>query len=151
RLLQIRSNLAINNRLHYNMKSSFLRTFNEQNLKCVYIKIEGLYFLEVVPSGSLVTDRKGFCNHQFPKVESSADFIMSNYQIIRELNKTIIVVVQLSPARSVHNEHCETFIIDLENSNVCKVIDSYMEGVWRSPRAKLHDYFKDIGTNIHRD
>ncbi|KAI3802513.1 hypothetical protein L1987_30646 [Smallanthus sonchifolius] len=37
------------------------------------------------------------------------------------------------------------FDIDVENSNVCKVINSYMARAWRSYRAKLHDRFKEIG------
>ncbi|KAL8251243.1 hypothetical protein R6Q59_034936 [Mikania micrantha] len=37
------------------------------------------------------------------------------------------------------------FDIDVENSNICKVIDSYMARAWRGYRAKLHDHFKEIG------
>ncbi|KAL8209563.1 hypothetical protein R6Q57_006295, partial [Mikania cordata] len=37
------------------------------------------------------------------------------------------------------------FDIDVENSNVCKVVDSYMARAWRAHRAKLHAHFKEIG------
>ncbi|KAL8249935.1 hypothetical protein R6Q59_006803 [Mikania micrantha] len=37
------------------------------------------------------------------------------------------------------------FDIDVENSNVCKVVDSYMARAWRDHRAKLHAHFKEIG------
>ncbi|CAI9276017.1 unnamed protein product [Lactuca saligna] len=37
------------------------------------------------------------------------------------------------------------FDIDVENENVCKVIDSYMARSWRNFRAELHKYFKEIG------
>ena len=37
------------------------------------------------------------------------------------------------------------FDIDVENSNVRKVIDSYMSRAWRGHRATLHAYFKKIG------
>ncbi|KAI7727916.1 hypothetical protein M8C21_013244 [Ambrosia artemisiifolia] len=37
------------------------------------------------------------------------------------------------------------FDIDVENSNVRKVIDSYMSRTWRGHRATLHAYFKEIG------
>jgi hypothetical protein len=36
------------------------------------------------------------------------------------------------------------FDIDVENTDVCKVIDAYMSRAWRNYRAKLHDYFKAI-------
>lgn len=38
------------------------------------------------------------------------------------------------------------FDIDLENSSVCKVIDSYMAKAWRGYRSELHADFKDMGT-----
>ncbi|KAL8244058.1 hypothetical protein R6Q59_010316 [Mikania micrantha] len=37
------------------------------------------------------------------------------------------------------------FDINVENSNVCKVVDSYMARAWRAHRAKLHAHFKEIG------
>ena len=37
------------------------------------------------------------------------------------------------------------FDIDVENENVCKVIDSYMARSWRNYRVELHKYFKEIG------
>ncbi|KAL8242045.1 hypothetical protein R6Q59_012347 [Mikania micrantha] len=36
------------------------------------------------------------------------------------------------------------FDIDEANSNVCKVVDSYMARAWRAHRAKLHAHFKEI-------
>ncbi|KAL8228437.1 hypothetical protein R6Q57_016021 [Mikania cordata] len=37
------------------------------------------------------------------------------------------------------------FDIDVENLNICKVVDSYMARAWRAHRAKLHAYFKENG------
>ncbi|KAI7733133.1 hypothetical protein M8C21_002445, partial [Ambrosia artemisiifolia] len=37
------------------------------------------------------------------------------------------------------------FDIDVENSNVRKVINNYMARAWMGHRAKLHDHFKEIG------
>ncbi|KAD4585415.1 hypothetical protein E3N88_23016 [Mikania micrantha] len=37
------------------------------------------------------------------------------------------------------------FDIDVENSNVCKVVDSYMARAWRAHRAKICARFKEIG------
>ncbi|KAJ9552949.1 hypothetical protein OSB04_016994 [Centaurea solstitialis] len=37
------------------------------------------------------------------------------------------------------------FTIDVEDPNVCKVIDICMAKAWRGFRGKLHGYFKKIG------
>ncbi|KAJ0494212.1 hypothetical protein HanIR_Chr12g0594831 [Helianthus annuus] len=37
------------------------------------------------------------------------------------------------------------FQIDVENSKVCKVIDSYLAKAWRGYKSKLHEDFKQIG------
>lgn len=36
------------------------------------------------------------------------------------------------------------FDIDVENTDVCNVIDSYMSRAWRNYRSTLHGYFKAI-------
>ncbi|KAK9051006.1 hypothetical protein SSX86_027631 [Deinandra increscens subsp. villosa] len=45
---------------------------------------------------------------------------------------------------SLHHKLTTLFDIDVEDPNVCKVIDSYMARTWRGYRATLHNHFKDI-------
>nr|KAJ0222694.1 hypothetical protein LSAT_V11C200088580 [Lactuca sativa] len=46
---------------------------------------------------------------------------------------------------TLHHKLTTLFDIDVENENVCKVINSYMARSWRNYQAELHKYFKEIG------
>ncbi|KAL8252194.1 hypothetical protein R6Q59_035887 [Mikania micrantha] len=45
----------------------------------------------------------------------------------------------------LRNKLTTLFDIDMENSNICKVVDSYMARAWRAHRAKLRAHFKENG------
>ncbi|KAK9066743.1 hypothetical protein SSX86_014066 [Deinandra increscens subsp. villosa] len=45
---------------------------------------------------------------------------------------------------SLRHKLTTLFEFDVEDPNVCKVIDSYMARAWRGYRAELHVYFKEI-------
>ncbi|KAL8248782.1 hypothetical protein R6Q59_005650 [Mikania micrantha] len=63
------------------------------------------------------------------------------FQIVRLSKK--LAMVQLEENVAVHTK--ALFDIDVENSNVCKVVDSYMARAWRAHRANLRARFKEIG------
>ncbi|KAL8226027.1 hypothetical protein R6Q57_018584 [Mikania cordata] len=59
-----------------------------------------------------------------------------------------LLIQSMNSQATNHNEAFPfqtLFDIDVENSNICKVIDSYMARAWRAHRAKLRAYFKENG------
>ncbi|KAL8216597.1 hypothetical protein R6Q57_023434 [Mikania cordata] len=107
----------------------------------VYAPVSGLK-----GQGSSILCRSGeVCAATFGQIQCIKSQAMNHsvtfqHQIVRLIKK--LAMVQLEENVAVH---VTLFDIDMENSNVCKVVDSYMARAWRAHCAKLHAHFKEIG------